>query len=594
MNRLEDKDARNAKMSGPDQDAPGGPDSGLGEQQATPSKALPLLPPVWQGRRRSALVGLAASSLAQAVLVVGAALFGRALVDQEIAISGAQSLGVMVLLLLTVAMLRRWQIVQAERLAQSYIAEVRLTLFDTLATLSPVGRLKRSRGGVMLRFVGDAQALRAWVGFGIPALVSAGISWLALVVGLATLDTALAAVAVVVGSLAALGMLWTLPPLAKAVRQARLRQAYIAANVHDKLTALSVMQSAAQQGRERRRLQRQNERLADAMALRAAAQGRHHFVLDLALASLALAVIGLLLLDTPGAHTVQIPGTTGQLIGALGLIGLLGAPLRRIGRALEQRTAAQVARERIAEFLADAEPRPSGAPNDPRPADGTVQIAGWPLSKRPGHTFAGHGAAGRRIAVLGATGSGKTALLETLARLRPLSGGGIWLGGEPINDISASRFASAVSFIAPEMPLLRGSVGKNLRYRLSAATLPELQAACAAAGWPHPLDETSLERRVRDAGANLTGQERRALALARALVGAPLMLLVDDIEHCLAAPSVQALQRLFLAHRGALIYSTHDAALAALADEVWTLDEPDVHDGDAAVPLQLVASSAAE
>jgi ABC-type multidrug transport system fused ATPase/permease subunit len=526
------------------------------------------------------------------MLLVVAAMFGRALLDGQIALTGLQSLLVLMALLLGVALLRRWQIVQSERLAQSYIAEVRLALFDTLATLSPSGRLKRSRGGVMLRFVGDAQALRVWIGFGIPALVAAAISWAALVVGLAMLDATMAAIAAAVGSLAALGMLWTLPPLAQAVRQARLRQAYLAANVHDKLGALSVMQSAAQQGRERRRLQRQNERLADAMTFRAAAQGRHHFVIDLALACLSLAVIALLLFDTPGAHAVQLPGSTGQLVGALGLIALLGAPLRRIGRALEQRTAAQVARERIAEFLADAEPRPAPSPADPRPADGSVQIAGWPLSAHPGHTFAGHGAAGRRIAVLGAAGSGKTALLETLARLRPLSGGGIWLGGVRLDDIPDRRLARAVSFIAPEMPLLRGSVGSNLRYRRSSATLEALQAACDAAGWPHPLDEAALERQVRDAGANLTGQERRALSLARALVGGPALLLVDDIEHCLAAQPVQALQRLLAAYHGTLVYSTHDAGLAALADEVWSLDAEPGQEVCSVAPLQLVTRAA--
>ncbi len=591
MIRRNDKESPSSIKEERDEDE--GPDSGFGEE-STPQKGQqhPPLPPLWQGRRRAALVGLAASSLAQALLIIATALFGRALVDREFSLSGVQALGGLLVLLMSIAFLRRWQIVQAERLAQSYIAEVRLVLFDALATLSPMGRQKRSRGGVMLRFVGDAQALRAWVGFGIPALVSAGIAWVALVAGLALLDAELAAVALIVGSLVALGMLWTLPPLAQAVRQARLRQAYIAANVHDKLTALSVMQSAAQQARERRRLQRQNERLAHAMALRAVAQGRHHFMLDLALVCLALAVVGLLLFDTPGAHQVQIPGTTGQLVGALGLIGLLGAPLRRIGRALEQRTSAQVARERIAEFLADAEPQPSSTAADPRPADGSVQIAGLPLAAWPGHTFAGHCASGRRIAVLGAPGSGKTTLLETLARLRPMPGGGIWLGGVRIEDISIRSFARAVSFLSPEMPLMRGSVGRNLRYRRSSASLPKLQAACEAAGWPHLLDETALDQRVRDAGANLTGQEKRSLALARALVGAPLLLLVDDIEHCLAAPSVQALERLFLAHGGTLVYSTHDAALAALADEVWTLEGPALVSDDDATPLLLAAKAA--
>lgn len=575
-------------------DADAGPDSGFDEETVNPHEPLPPLPPLWRGRRRMVLVGLALSSLVQALLVVGAALIGRALVDREISLSGAQSLALLVTVLLGVALLRRWQIVQAERLAQNYIAEVRLALFDTLATMSPMGRLKHSRGGVMLRFVGDAQALRVWVGFGIPGLVSAGIAWLALVGGLALLDAALAAVALVVGSLAGLGMLWTLPPLAKAVREARLRQAYISANVYDKLATLSVMQSAAQQGRERRRLQRQNERLAHAMALRAAAQGRHHFALDLALACLALSVIGLLLFDTQGAHSVQIPGTTGQLIGALGLIGLLGAPLRRIGRALEQRTSAQVARERIAEFLANAESQPAGAASNPKPADSSLRIVGWPLRARPGHALTRHAAAGQRIAVMGAAGSGKTALLETLARLRPLEDAGIWLGGVHFEDITPRRFSRCVSFVAPEMLLLRGTLAKNLRYRRSNTSLGELQAACQAAGWPQALDEMALERRVRDAGANFTGEERRSLVMARALVGKPQLLLIDDIEHCLTAPTVAALERLFAACPGTIVYSTHDRALAAGADEVWTLDDTEHAQIEKVVPLHLVNWKAPE
>jgi ABC-type multidrug transport system fused ATPase/permease subunit len=599
-----DLDASNTLMRKPDQDMSARArkrdpshdvddtvETGFGEESNAPGvTSYPPLPPLWVGRRRWTLAGLAASSLAQAALVVAAALFGRALVDREAALTGIQALGIFVTLLLIVALLQRWQIVQAERLAQTYIAEIRLALFDTLATLSPMGRLKRSRGGVMLRFVGDAQALRAWIGFGIPTLVSAGIAWVALVAGLAALDITLAAVALVVGSLAALGMLWTLPPLAQAVRQARLRQAYIAANVHDKLAALPVMQSAAQQRRERRRLERQNQRLTDAMTLRAAAQGRHHFVLDLALAVLALTVIGLLLFDPPGSHTLNLPGSTGQVVGALGLIGLLSAPLRQIGRALEQRTAAQVARERIAEFLADAEPRGPSAAEDPRPADGSVQIAGWALPSQAGPTFAGNATAGRRIAVLGSPGSGQTALLETLARLRPVSSGGVWLGGVPIEHLSERRFARAVSFIAPEMPLLRGTVGRNLRYRRPSASLEMLRAACDAAGWPHGLDQDTLDRRVQDAGANLTGQDRRALAIARALVGAPLLLLVDDIEYCLTAPSTQALQRLLAAHRGTLIFSTHDRVLAATADEIWNLGDPVVPGDDDAPPLRLVSA----
>ena len=106
-------------------------DSSFGDELAPRRGSLPPLPRLWLGRRRWALASVAASSLAQAALVVTAALFGRAVLDREIALGGAMALAILVLLLVAVALLRRWQTVQAERLAQSYIAEVRLTLLAT-------------------------------------------------------------------------------------------------------------------------------------------------------------------------------------------------------------------------------------------------------------------------------------------------------------------------------------------------------------------------------------------------------------------------------------------------------------------------------
>lgn len=87
---------RPGRAPGVEHDADAGPDSGFDEQTGTANQALPPLPPLWRGPRRSAFVALASSSLAQAALLVGAAMFGRALLDGQVALTGLQSLCVLV------------------------------------------------------------------------------------------------------------------------------------------------------------------------------------------------------------------------------------------------------------------------------------------------------------------------------------------------------------------------------------------------------------------------------------------------------------------------------------------------------------------
>jgi ABC-type multidrug transport system fused ATPase/permease subunit len=441
---------------------------------------------------------------------------------------------------------------------------------------------------VMLRFMGDAQALRDWAAQGAPGLAAAAMSGSALLVGLGLLAPSLAVLAAVWFTLGGLGMALTLPPLAQRVREARLRQAYLAANVHDRIAAVPVMQSAAQSTRERLRLDRQLDRLGEATVARSYAKGRHRWCIELTLSGLSLSVIMAWSLGASGAAgwAAQFQGV-GELVGALGLIALLSAPLRHVGRALEKYVAAEVAKDRIAEFLADTEPTPPQR-TAPLPKVLALRMAGVPLPQRPGRALAAEVPHGRCIALLGPPGSGKTALLETLARLRPLANGEVELGERPLAEIGLREFARRVSHVGGDAVVLRGTVESNLRYRRRGAKFDELQAAAVAAGWPGPLNEQSAAQRVRDGGSNLTGSQRRALVLARALVGRPAVLLVDDLELLLEGEDrPRAFARLRLAHAGTLIFSTHDKQLAALADERWELGNVESLP-PASLPLRLV------
>ncbi len=570
-------------------------DAGDGEDGGPVSRlARSHMPPLAAGSRRFTLAALVAGASCEAGLIVVAAWSARQTLDAVMQVHGAAGmawwwLGATVAAFIGIAALGWWTLVLGEHLAQHYIREVRLAMFDTLATLSAEGRQRRSRGAVMLRFMGDAQALRDWAAQGAPGLAAAAMSGAALLVGLGLLAPPLAALAAFWFTLGGLGMALTLPRLAQRVREARLRQAYLAANVHDRIAAVPIMQSAAQSTRERARLNRQLERLSAAHVARTNAKGRHRWWIELSLSGLAVSVILAWSLGASGAPgwMAQFRGVS-ELVGALGLIALLSAPLRHVGRALEKYIAAEVAKDRIAEYLADTEATPPPR-TAPLPKALVLRMAGLPLPQKPGQALAATVAHGRCIALVGPSGSGKTALLETLGRLRPLVAGEVELGDRPLADIGLREFSRRVSHVGGDTVVLRGTVDSNLRYRRRGATVEELRAASAAAGWPGPLDDATAAQRVRDSGSNLSGSQRRALVLARALVGRPALLLADDLEHLLdSADRTLAFARLRQAHAGTLIFSTHDRQLAALADERWELGPVEAAPATPA-PLKLVA-----
>ena len=535
------------------------------------------LPPLASGRRRLWLGGVVANHLLQTLLALATAFAAKALVDDMARSAGGSAVlqfgpgigaspalltaSAVIALLVLAGLLRGLELAQAEALAQHYIAHLRLRLFERLISLSPEGRLRRSRGGVMLRFVGDVQALRGWVGHGIAQCAAAAFALIALIAGLAAWQPRLALWAAGWMILAALLMCVTLPALGRAIRESRRRQAAIASNVFDRIATLAQLQASGGAARERRRLQRQNRQLRQAMQHRAWARARHRWAIDLCLAGLALSLLGTLVMHPSPSG--------GLLVGAMGLLGLLTRPLRGIGVALESREAARVARERMLEFL--NEPDRLRAP--PRADPGVMPTLRFEQVCVPGRLqpFSGTLPFGHRVAVCGPHGSGKSTLLTLAARLRDPAGGRVTLDDRPLARLDDTALRHCVSFVASEPALIRGTVRRCLQQRAAAASDADLLAACVKAGW-NESNETTLGALVRDDGANLSGQRRRQLALAAALVDTPALLVIDDAEQALPGDPVQTLTALLQDHSGSLLFSTADPCLAALADEIWWLD----------------------
>jgi ABC-type multidrug transport system fused ATPase/permease subunit len=464
--------------------------------------------------------------------------------------------------------LRMRELLDAELLAQDYVVEVRMALYEHLSALSARALQARSRGGVMLRFVGDLTALRQWVGLGVARSTVAGVTAVLALSALALISwpLALAASAALVVSLLAAFTLGE--RLRAAVRESRRRNARIAANVNDKIASMQVVQLFNQSQRERTRIARQNERLKQAMVDRARVRGWLRGVLEAsgAIATAAVLMLGATLV-TAGA------ASAGTVVAAMAIVGLLIPSLRDLGRVYEYWHGARVSREKIAEFLETpagivaAANLPSLQPGPGRLEFDSVTVMGALQD------FTAVAPAGSVVAVVGPNGSGKSVLLSLVARLIEADSGRILIDGQDIASIGLSSLRRAVSMVGPDLSLLRGRLDKNLLYRSPNAEQKEIERVFALCGIDALLRElpAGATTRIAEGGVNLSPGQRARIALARALLGSPMLLLLDEADTNLDPQAAEVLDRTLASFSGTVVLVTHRLERLRAADLVWHL-----------------------
>jgi len=533
------------------------------------------LPLVMNQTRRWGLFRLGAIGTAQAGVAVFSALLIRALFD---GLTGTETsreedglwiLGLgLCLSVVALAWLRLQENVQAERLGQSYVTEVRSTLFRQLCRLSPRA-IRSSHGSIFIRFVGDLSAIRRWISQGLARLAVAGITAVGALGALAFVAPVLALSVSLIISLGALGVLRLGMPMQEAVRTARRRRSRLAANVSSKISAFPVIQIFGQTHRERRRMERDSLRLSEAMIGQAAAAGRLRAITD---ATPVLATAGALVIGSLQVYGGHI--SIGTVVAAMSIIGMLTSPLRDLGRTYEYWRTAQVAREKLQSFLR----RPLTVQQIPDAVslpEGPGLLAFRNVGMNGAITdISIEAAPGSRVAIVGPNGSGKSTLLALAARLFDPDRGHILIDGQDIHSVSFRSLRKAVSMVGPDLPLLRGTVSRNLRYRNPRVSEEEVERICQSCGIDQVLHELpkGLQTRLSEGGLNLSVGQRQRLALARALIGNPRILLLDEADANLDPKTLAILEGIIAHFAGTVLLITHRPELLRMVDQIWHLD----------------------
>ena len=530
-----------------------------------------------KGRRFQLFVRLVANGLGQAVVVVGTVLLVRLAFDRLIRKSIPDSLPLMIwvgLGLVAAAVCMSWlrmlERIDAEQMGQDYTHRIRIKLFDHLSALAPRALQTRSRGAIVLRFIGDLNALKRWVSLGLARVTVAGVTTVGSLLALAVVNWVLAAGVTVILAIGTIYVLSLGKQLREAVKEGRRRRSYLAANVNEKVASMAVVQVFGQSDRERRRIGRQSRRLKKAMVVRAKRIGLLRAVTH---TTTALASGAVLLL---GANQVASGrATPGTVVAAMTIVGLLVPALRDLGRVYEYWHAAQVSAKKIRQFLKTPTlvTELAGAP-DLKPGQGRLEFANIGLSGSvKGVTAVAE--PGKVVALVGPNGAGKSTLLSLAARLIDPDEGKILLDGQDLSKHSLASVRRAIGMMSPDLPLLRGTIEKNLRYSWPDAPVEEIHRVKALCEIDKVLAELpkAEQTRVTEGGGNLSLGQRQRIALARALLGNPSILLLDEADAHLDHDSTAVLDRILADYRGTVLLVTHSNDRLAAADVVWRMQD---------------------
>jgi len=184
--------------------------------------------------------------------------------------------------------------------------------------------------------------------------------------------------------------------------------------------------------------------------------------------------------------------------------------------------------------------------------------------------------AGEKVAFVGESGSGKTTLAKLLLKMYNAESGNILIDGNNIEDIKTETLRDRIAYIPQETFLFSGSIYENLTLGMDDVTMEEVIAACKMAQAHEFINDLPLryETRLDENGANLSGGQRQRLAIARALLKKPDVLILDEATSNLDSITQKALDETIESFTKdmTVIYIAHRLSTIRNCDRIYVFE----------------------
>jgi ABC-type multidrug transport system fused ATPase/permease subunit len=440
---------------------------------------------------------------------------------------------------------------------------------------------RQQTGQLMSRATVDLQSVRFFLGYGLIFMLQSALTILLAGAAMIVVQPGLAAVSLipvpVVVFVAARYGRRSRP----ALQELQQRIGELTADVEENIGGVRVVKSFAREDRQLERFRAQVARVWDQAMVSTRLQAYYNPFIGF-LPQLGLAAI----LFYGGRQVIDGRLTIGEFSAFYTYLIMLLSPMRTLGIMLGLAQRATAAGARVYQIL-DREPRivsKRGAPGLP-PGSGHLELRAVTLEydpTQPAHRPALRDVdldvpAGSTVALVGATGSGKTTLVQLIPRLYDVSAGAVLVDGADVRDVDVASLRAAIAVVNDDPFLFSATVAENIAYARADATREEVELAARRAqahDFIARLPE-GYDTRVGERGMTLSGGQRQRVAIARALLADPRILILDDATSSVDASTEQEIKqalREVMAGRTTFVIA-HRLSTISLADTIVVLED---------------------
>jgi ATP-binding cassette subfamily B protein len=546
-----------------------------------PRAKLTDLLPYLKDHRRTLVLALALSVLGSLLALGQPLLIGQLITAVQESLDTSVLAWLIVVLVITSALVNGFQYYLLYKTGEGVVLSTRKALVARMLRL-PIWQYDRRRIGDLVSRVGsDSTLLKAVLTQGLVDALGGLIQFVGAIVVMAFIDPILLGTTLVVVSIAVGAISLTGRRIRSATTKAQMRVGEMSAAVERALSAIRTIRASRAEERETEEIYKNAEaaydqglsiaRLSAVVAPIAQVAFNSAFIIVLGLGGLRVAN-GSTTIASLVTFVILLVFMIGPLISAFGaytsIMGALGA-LARIKEIMdldEEDTGS------------DKVPRKSTnstaiefqnvhfhyAPDEGEEADGIIKGIDIKIAR------------GARVALVGPSGAGKSTIFSLIERFYEPTEGRILLDGQPVTEFSRDSLRQQLGYVEQDAPVLAGSLKDNLLLGKADATDEELESVLRQVNLSEVLqrDTKGLGAQVGEDGIMLSGGERQRLAIARALLASPEILLLDESTSALDGPNEQRMREAIdaVAHDRTLLVIAHRLSTVVDSDQIIVLE----------------------